>query len=56
MGANEIRTEQLARYFEKLLRQRFYGSLELQFENGRIYRVNKHHSIQGEELERLINS
>ena len=56
MKTPAIRSEQTQKYFDRLERERFYGVIEVHFENGRIYRVRKLQNIMGEELERLTNS
>lgn len=56
MNKAEISIEQLRKYCELQARERLYGVLELHFENGKIYRVRKMHSIASEEMARLTNS
>jgi len=56
MGATMIPLGKLLKFLERLLSERFYGIIELHYENGRIYRVRKLHNIESEELERLVNS
>jgi len=56
MESSVIPKDHVLKLCELQERGRFYGVIELHFENGRIYRVRKLHNIQREELERMINS
>lgn len=56
MNHSEISVEELRKYCEREARERFYGVLELHFENGKIYRVRKMHNIGKEEMARLTDS
>ena len=56
MVTSIIHPEKLLKFIERLLREKFYGVIEIHFENGRIFRLRKLHSIQGEELDRLVNA
>ncbi len=51
-----ISSERTQRLFDRLEQEKFYGVVEVHFENGKIYRVRKLQNIMGEELERLTNS
>lgn len=55
MGASIISLERVLKFLERLLRERFYGIIEIHCENGRIYRVRKLHSIESEEMEHLTS-
>ena len=56
MNRSEISIEELRKYCEREAHERFYGVLELHFENGKIYRVRKMHNIGKEEMARLTDS
>lgn len=56
MNRAEIANDRVRKLLERLARERFYGVIEVHFENGRMYRVRKLHSIENEELVRLTDS
>jgi hypothetical protein len=42
--------EELIRFFTRLIRERFYGSVEVKFEAGRIVLIRLNRTIKPEEL------
>lgn len=56
MPAGEITLELLNRFLARILRDRFFGTIELHCENGRIYSAHERRIFKKEDMEALTAS
>ena len=58
MGGPYIPLETVQKVLERMLKkdQTFYGKIELECENGQVYRINRHETMKRAEVEKFLAS